>query len=319
VRKAITMGVVAVMVLVGFVAMANPLAANMDVPTISKTMEQKTDYHWAPGAWLGETWTVTIQVHVPVGMTGKVCDELPEPFSYLPGTLTVDGIGATPMTKDHTVCIKVDDGDHTIIFDMIVDSAPEYSDSFLNTATLSVRGFDDEDACADVWVHKFCNLNKGYTNFRDENGNGIIDLQENIIMDLEITLHNPYPWPMVDAFVWDRFGAEWEIDDYNAPETPNVVDEKYIDYGDWWFKTKGKSDKVFLYWDLSLVPGDFPAYQDAKLVLQISTDLNPSGKQEYTSPGCYLLNSGLVLKFKNPDGIQLSAHEPSIYINVPEP
>jgi hypothetical protein len=54
---------------------------------------------------------------------------------------------------------------------------------------------------------------------------------------------------------------------------------------------------------------------EAKLAFHISTDLNPAGKQEYTSPGCYELNSGATLKFKYED-VQYSEETGSVYITV---
>ena len=53
----------------------------------------------------------------------------------------------------------------------------------------------------------------------------------------------------------------------------------------------------------------------ATLIFEISTDLNPAGKQEYTSPGCYELNSGAVLKFTY-NGKKYSAHTLPITVLV---
>jgi len=107
-----------------------------------------------------------------------------------------------------------------------------------------------------------------------------------------------------DVVVTDRLGAELEID-LPFPES--------ISQGTASYYTKGGSDKVFLTWDI----GHLDAYQWVALRFWISTDINPAGKQEYTSPGCYELNSGATLKFKV-NGVQYSMSTPPIVITVVE-
>ena len=127
---------------------------------------------------------------------------------------------------------------------------------------------------------------------------------------LVIEVTNPFGYPMTSVVIKDRFGAEIEIDD-DDPLTPEI-DEVSITHGTWSFTTKGKSEKVFLTWDIGyLNPGD-----TARLILLVSTDLNPAGKQEYSSPGIYELNSGATLKFIGDCGVQLSAYTNSIYVIV---
>ncbi len=100
----------------------------------------------------------------------------------------------------------------------------------------------------------------------------------------------------------DNFGAEIEIDE--------VVS---ISQGDLEIKLKGKSEKVSLKWEIGyLLPGE-----TARLILLVSTDLNPAGHQEYTSPGIYELNSGATLKFIDTEqDTQLSAYTDSIYVTA---
>jgi len=122
-----------------------------------------------------------------------------------------------------------------------------------------------------------------------------------------ITVALPSGWggPIENVVVKDRFGAEIEIDDYI-----------YITDGDWTkldITTNGESEKVFLTWEIgTLSPGD-----TATLILEISTDHNPADHQEYTSPGCYELNSGAVLKFTY-EGKQYSAYTLPITVLVEE-
>lgn len=115
---------------------------------------------------------------------------------------------------------------------------------------------------------------------------------------------NPYEYEINDVTVTDRFGAELEIDE-PFPET--------ITHGTASYTTKGNSEKVFLTWDI----GTLGPEETARLIIVVSTDLNPAGKQEYTSPGIYELNSGATLKFFDPvQGMQMSAVTDSIYVTV---
>ena len=127
-----------------------------------------------------------------------------------------------------------------------------------------------------------------------------------VVIDIE----NPFSYNMTDTVITDRFGAELEIDD-----------EVSITHGTCDYRTKGKSEKVFLTWEI----GDLPPGETARLILLVSTDYNPGknnkypdGHQEYTTPGDYELNSGATLKFKDPDQemMQLSAVTDSIYVTV---
>ena len=94
------------------------------------------------------------------------------------------------------------------------------------------------------------------------------------------------------------------------------IDEPFpvsITHGAVSYRTKGKSAKVFLTWEI----GDLLPSETARLILLVSTDLNPKGHQEYSEPGIYELNSGATLKFIDPEqDMQLSAYTDSIYVTV---
>jgi len=105
-----------------------------------------------------------------------------------------------------------------------------------------------------------------------------------------------------NVVVTDRFGAELEIDQpFPVKCTHGTVS----------YYTEGNSDKVFLTWNI----GTLPFGEMAILIFKMSTDLNPAGHQEYTSPGCYELNSGAVLKFTY-NGKQYSAYTLPITVSV---
>ena len=119
-----------------------------------------------------------------------------------------------------------------------------------------------------------------------------------------IDITNTFSYTMTDAKITDRFGAEIEIDE------PFPVS---ITHGTVTYTTKGKSAKVFLTWEI----GDLPPGETARLILLVSTDINPKGIQEYSESGIYELNSGATLKFIDSEqDVQLSAYTDSIYVTV---
>ncbi len=119
-----------------------------------------------------------------------------------------------------------------------------------------------------------------------------------------IDIVNTFSYTMEDVVITDRFGAEIEIDE----PFPFSITHGTVSYS-----TKGKSEKVFLTWNI----GDLLPNETARLILLVSTDLNPASKQEYSSPGVYELNSGATLKFIDPEqDVQLSAVTDSIYVTV---
>ena len=303
-RKGITITVALMMVLMGFIALATPLTAN-GVPTIEKT-KLINGCTCSGAAWLGDTVTYEITTWVPDGMGGgSVTDEIPDCLSYLIGTFTVLQGDVTNIKTNKEISYDVGEGETIIAFDTLYDSAPgdPEGEVVTNIASLEVRDTTYESPPVTFTARKYCNFNKYVTNMRDlGDGDLIIEVGEEIVWDFTITLYNSYSWTMKDVIVWDRFGAEIEVDEeiFVEPDTTLKL------------TTKGKSEKVFLKW----IIGDIPSGATVTLKLLISTDLNPSGKQEYTSPGDYLLNSGGVMKFKNPDDIQLSGHTDIIEVTV---
>jgi len=110
---------------------------------------------------------------------------------------------------------------------------------------------------------------------------------------------NPFDETMTDVRVEDRFGGEF------------AVEELAVEKGDVEYKYRGKTEKVYLRWDIGeLEPGEM-----VELVLHVTTDHNPAGKQEFTSPGTYTLNSGAVLK-GNLYGHQVSYVSEQLYVTA---
>jgi hypothetical protein len=85
-----------------------------------------------------------------------------------------------------------------------------------------------------------------------------------------------------------------------------------LEFSDYTILWTGKSTKVHFMWNI----GSMAAGEERVLFLVISTDLNPAGKQEYTSCGDYELNSGAVVKALNGDGKKVTAETDSIMLSV---
>lgn len=137
---------------------------------------------------------------------------------------------------------------------------------------------------------------------RDDDGDGIIEVGEYVEFDIIIHTENYWATTAENVRLYDRFGAELMVVGWTAVGT--------FDY-DPYFYTKGNSEKVFLFWDIGThEPGEY-----ATLYLTMATDINPGGHQEYTSPGCYMLNSGATVK-KVYDGVQYSWETPQLPIEV---
>lgn len=139
-----------------------------------------------------------------------------------------------------------------------------------------------------------------------------------------IDVVNPFDTPMMDTKIYDRFGGEIMIDNITAGDTtyeftydnyhkknakvtindgstdiiPNkpldkdgvTLGEEPYEFNIYW---TGTSHKIHFEWSIGTIyPDEFIG-----IIIGASTDQNPKGKQEYTTPGTYELNSGATLKF----------------------
>jgi len=111
-----------------------------------------------------------------------------------------------------------------------------------------------------------------------------------------LSLYTPYQWyvkitvtnnlgeTMMDVYLKDRFGGEFAVGLVDSSEGLS------LDI----LTTKGKTAKVFLDWEY----GDLMPGETIWVLLLVSTDENPGGNQEFTSCGCYYLNSGATVQWK---------------------
>lgn len=134
-------------------------------------------------------------------------------------------------------------------------------------------------------------------------------------------------WPTVQAedydytFIYDEYerGGDVEIDvDSGDPEGFLNKDGILLSTpkGSFDIFWTGNSVKVHFQWNV----GDMSAGSMKRIWVIVSTDTNPAGKQEYTSCGTYVLNSGATVKaLLESTGKQVSAVSDTIQIEVVKP
>jgi hypothetical protein len=294
------------MVLISTFIIALPVAITIasDSPTIEKSVS------WFV-AFLGDTRTITLDVLVPTGFTMTVEDQLPNGLNYVPGSFEVNGVSITPMVLDGTVSTTLGAGSYTIEFDVIVTQTGASLVIVENWAYLKDNGATVAQASVDIWIHPYRGFTKHADLISTGDGDLVIEVGEDVVWLMVIEVENTLAWTMEDVVVTDRFGAEIEIDNFAPGDTIPAT------RGSASYFTKGKSDKIFLTWEV----GDLAPGETAVLAFEVSTDTNPGkGKgeplQEYTSPGHYELNSGAVLKFIGEHDYLYSDHTASIEVDV---
>jgi hypothetical protein len=143
-----------------------------------------------------------------------------------------------------------------------------------------------------------------------------------VVWKLKLTMGNSYGYPITDVVVTDHFGAE--LGGVPLDSVPVYVFIKEHSKG------KSKVDKFEtqyrITWYVTYRDGDVsePDYVDnlgilepdesAYIEMYVWTKLNPAGKQEYTSPGDYTLNSGPTAKWFDLEGHQFSSKGETIDI-----
>jgi len=254
---------------------------------------------------LGDVVHVTLNVRVAAGETATVVDTLPPEWKYLTGTFRVNGVSATPtLTSDEQVSYTITaSGAHVIEFDVRVTMAYWEDRTVTNKATATWYDelgniVEQMEATADFVIYAFQQLHKTTT------GSLTIKEKTNVQWPVTLEVTNPFSYTMTNVVITDRFGAQIEID----KKFPYRITQGKATY-----TLYGTSEQVHLTWNIgNLGPGE-----TARLIVLVSTDINPAGKQEYTMPGVYELNSGVTLKFIDPQqNIQLSAVTDSVYVTV---
>ena len=146
-----------------------------------------------------------------------------------------------------------------------------------------------------------------------------------VVWLLKLTMCNPHSYNITDVTVKDYFGAELTGETVIDDVPVNVIVRT---------QTRGKSYKesflsqTRIIWYVTYRDGDVTDPDDvdnldimepgecAYLYMYVWTKLNPAGKQSYTSPGDYTLNSGPTAKWLDPEGHQDSFEGESLHIHA---
>lgn len=153
-----------------------------------------------------------------------------------------------------------------------------------------------------------------------------VPIETCVVWLVTISIYNPHSDNMTEVVVTDHFGAELggqPLDDLPVDVTVKT-------------HTRGKSKKEpfetqhRITWYVTYISGDVsdPETVDNSGVMEpgdseyitllVWTKVNPSGRQEYTTPGTYTLNSGPTAKWLDPDGFQHSFEGDPVYIDAVE-
>ena len=263
---------------------------------------------------LGDIVHVTLSVGVPSGLTVAVVDTLPSEWGYIVGTFEVNDISVTPTVsvtpppppRSEVISYTLTEaGTYTIEFDAKVTKAYWEDRTVANTATATwyegETAVYEQTATTTFVIHAFEELTKTAT------GSSLtIKEKTDVQWTLTFEITNTFSYTMTNVVITDRLGAELEID---LPFPYSIT------HGTASYTLHGKSKQVHLTWNIGdLLPGE-----TARLVILVSTDLNPGKepKQSYTMPGIYEMNSGATIKFIDPEqNMQLSAVTAPIYVTV---
>ena len=102
------------------------------------------------------------------------------------------------------------------------------------------------------------------------------------IWEVQITVFNPHEWKFEEIMVTTTLPAEIECTSHTLAQGELEISK----HG------KGESGSKGLEWEI----GTLEEESEAVLTLSLSTTLNPAGKQEFTSPGEYIIIEGASLK-----------------------
>lgn len=274
-------------------------------------------------AGLGEKIDVTVEITIPGGATNAYFwDYLPSGLKYVQGSYQIEGSPVTPDYADDDFImdyISLSPSTQEITFQVKVVEAKTWEDwTVTNYARLYWYdgAWDYHQHLEEFTILAFENLTK------EKEGPDEVEVGQDSHWTIWINFTNNFGYTIDDAVIKDRLGGDLELHDEDTEFTTadtnnlNLIDPIYID-GTWNLKEKGKTEKVFIEWDVaSVVDGN-----TVTLEFYISTDMNtgknnnyPDGHQEYTEEGEHVLNSGATLKFTDEDGDQLSAYTDSIEV-----
>lgn len=136
-----------------------------------------------------------------------------------------------------------------------------------------------------------------------------VPMDKCVVWVVTINVCNPYDYIMYNVVVTDNFSAE--LNGVEMADCPYDVVVPHIAKGRW--KKTQEPNQIRIDWD------DFNLDPTECVTLELLVWLrkNPAGHQEYTSEGCYTLNSGPTAKWLDaPDGHQFSFDAEPLYVKT---
>jgi len=134
-----------------------------------------------------------------------------------------------------------------------------------------------------------------------------------VVWVVTINICNPHDYMMTNVWVYDNFSAE--LNGEAMPDNPVDAVIKRT--------TRGRAKKTIepqqirIEWEVGeLLPIDGEIQDCASLEILVWTKLNPGSWQEYTSPGCYTLNSGPTAKWLDDTDHQVSLDGEPLYVKT---
>jgi hypothetical protein len=259
-----------------------------------------------------------------------VNDTLPSEFTYINGTFYVDGVEVIPTVEKQEISYAIaTEGEYTIDFGVKVTKAYWEVEEVCNEVVVNNASGKIGNATACFNVSAFEDL---YKEVEDGPTEPVIEQKAEWTLKMGVT--NNFSYTMNDTKITDRFGGDLMIDSINTTagnytfeytdytnKKANVTitngtgiqiysgllnksgvtigDEPYEFHISW----TGRTHKAHFAWTI----GPLASGNSTEITINVSTDENPSGKQEYTSTDIHYLNSGATLKFIDEDMMQLSA------------
>jgi hypothetical protein len=244
----------------------------------------------------------------------NISDELPNEFSFVMGSATLDGVPYVPyvvveidaILNQRLVFHDLAVTDHEIWFEIRVNRAYASDTDVINSAfvDLHLEGMDPMTLGVEdiLTIHPYI----GPTLSSSTDGPAVVMVGIEVCWEFTFIVKNNFNYPMMDAVLRDHFGAEL----CHLPDTlmANLMTSPDVTIG------PGAAGQVRLTWTIDQID------EGEAFMLQITlcTGVNPGGNQEYSSDGWHALDSGALLKWDNERGKQMSLKAPRLWVYAEE-
>ncbi|NYT12538.1 MAG: hypothetical protein GKC03_08345 [Methanomassiliicoccales archaeon] len=273
---------------------------------------------WEDEAELAQPVMVSIEISTTWAIdnleTLNLTDDLPNEFSFVMHSATRNGSPIEPTVNEvmtppphQQLVFDLGTGDQNITYEVRINRAHAVDTTVSNSVLVEVKLPCFPAISLGVSDDLMILVYEGATLSKTADGPDVVIVNTNNSWEFTFIVKNNFDYDMVDAILKDHFGAEL---DYIADSVmANLLTEYDISY------SKGTMKQVRMEWSLDqIVEGE--AFM---LQMTVYTKLNPAGKQEYTSPGTYDLNSGATLKWYDERGKKHSLETGTIQVVAVKP